>query len=64
MRRETFPESRRLGPGPRQHGVDHAEAQRQCAGPIEIEKPAADLAALRADGDLVEEAAILGLLWK
>jgi hypothetical protein len=61
MRRETLPKGRRLGPGPRQHGVDDSEAQRQSAGPVEIEKPAAGLAALRADGNLVEETAVLGL---
>jgi hypothetical protein len=61
QRIEAFPESRRLRPRACQRRVDHSEPQRQSAGPIEIEKPAAGPAALGTDGDLVEEAPVLSL---
>jgi hypothetical protein len=61
LRLETFPEIRRLGPRARQSHIDHTEPRWKSTGPVEIQKPTADPATLRADGDLMKETPVLGL---
>jgi hypothetical protein len=59
MAREGFPEARRLGPGAGEGHVYRPEQGRQGTRPVEIEEVAAGLAAFRADGDQVKQAAVL-----
>jgi len=58
MALEDLPEARRLGPGAGEGHVHRSEQRRQGSGPVEIEEIAAGLAAFRADGDQVKQAAI------
>jgi hypothetical protein len=58
---ESIPQSRSLGPRSREGDIDDTEARREGATSVEVEEPASDPVALRADGDLMEQAAVLGL---